>query len=296
MPRTHSIDNVDLVLSEPDEIDMEWIGSDELVAQLLAAWTIVDEQDLPLNPRILGKPGIGKTTLAYAAGRRLKKNVWIYQCTMDTRPEDLIVLPVVSGEREITYHASGLVTAMIEGGVCVLDEGNRMPEKSWASLAPLLDKRRYVESVVAGIKIKAHPEFRICCTMNEDASTYDIPEYIQSRLQPKIFVDFPSAEDELEILKFNLPFSDEEVLEYTVNFLQRAHQRDEPFTVRDGINAARYVLKMQRTRNESLEELFEIAFTQVLGEESLRYTRELPEIDDDRVDHDGYSGDDVDQW
>ena len=34
---------------------------------------------------------------------------------------------------------------MIRGGIAILDEGNRMSEKSWASLAPLLDNRRYVE-------------------------------------------------------------------------------------------------------------------------------------------------------
>ena len=39
--------------------------------QLLAAWMVVHEQDLPMNPRLLGKPGVGKTTLAYAAGRRM---------------------------------------------------------------------------------------------------------------------------------------------------------------------------------------------------------------------------------
>ena len=37
--------------------------------QLLAAWMVVNEQDLPMNPRLLGKPGVGKTTLAYAAGK-----------------------------------------------------------------------------------------------------------------------------------------------------------------------------------------------------------------------------------
>ena len=41
---------------------------------------------------------------------------------------------------------------MIRGGVCILDEANRMSEKSWASLAPLLDTRRYIESIVAGLK------------------------------------------------------------------------------------------------------------------------------------------------
>ena len=66
-----------------------------------------------------------------------------------------------------------------------------MNEKSWASLAPLLDHRRYVESVVAGITIPAHPDFRCCVTMNEDESTYEVPDYILSRLQPTLALGFP---------------------------------------------------------------------------------------------------------
>ena len=38
--------------------------------------------------------------------------------------------------------------------------GKRISEKSWASLAPLFDNRRYVESIVAGIKIRAQPLVR----------------------------------------------------------------------------------------------------------------------------------------
>ncbi len=132
---------------------------------------------------------------------------------------------------------------MIKGGIAVVDEGNRMSEKSWASLAPLLDSRRYVESIVAGIKIKAHPEFRFCTTMNDDASTFELPEYIHSRLQPRIYLDFPEREEELLILKSNLPFADDEILDYVVDFLQAAHRADERYSVRDGINIARYALK-----------------------------------------------------
>ena len=113
-----------------------------------------------MNPRLLGKPGVGKTTLAYAAAKRLGREVYIMQATVDTRPEDLLVTPVIEGEARLRYVASPLVTAMLRGGIVILDEGNRMSEKSWASLAPLLDNRRYVESIVAGIKIKAHPLFR----------------------------------------------------------------------------------------------------------------------------------------
>src|SRR4029078_3764096 len=127
-------------------------------------------------------PGVGKTTLAYAAAREIGREAYIYQATMDTRPEDLLISPVISGAGQLRYVASPLVSAMIRGGVCILDEGNRMSEKSWASLAPLLDHRRYVESMVAGVTVKAHPEFRCAVTMNEDESTFEVPDYILSRL------------------------------------------------------------------------------------------------------------------
>jgi MoxR-like ATPase len=238
-----AIDGVEIHLAQPDEVPMVWVGQEELVTQVLAAWMVIGEEDLPLNPRLIGKPGVGKTTLAYHAGRTLNKPVYLFQATMDTRPEDLIVTPVISDDRKIKYMGSTIVSAMIKGGIAIIDEGNRMSEKSWASLAPLMDSRRYVESIVAGIKIKAHPDFRLCTTMNDDASTFELPEYIHSRLQPQILIDFPEREEELLILKTNLPFADEEILDYVVDFLQTAHEADERYSVRDGINIARYALK-----------------------------------------------------
>ena len=238
-----TIEDVDLYLGEPDDVAMSWVGQSELVTQVLASWLVIGDEDLPLSPRLLGKPGVGKTTLAYHAGRSLGRPVYLFQATMDTRPEDLIVTPVISEGGKIKYMASSVVSAMIKGGVAIIDEGNRMSEKSWASLAPLLDNRRYVESIVAGIKIKADPDFRLCTTMNDDASTFELPEYIHSRLQPKIYIDFPERDEELLILQSNLPFADDEVLEYVVQFLQAAHEADERYSVRDGINIARYALK-----------------------------------------------------
>ncbi|MFP3869723.1 MAG: AAA family ATPase [Syntrophobacteria bacterium] len=244
MSKTVTIDDVTLHLSHPDELPMHWVGQQELMDQVLAAWLTVHSDDLPLTPRLTGKPGVGKTTLAYAAAKRLNREVYMFQATMDTRPEDLLVTPVISEEGKIQYVASSIVTAMICGGVAILDEGNRMSEKSWASLAPLLDSRRYVESIVAGIKIHAHPDFRICATMNDDASTFELPEYIHSRLQPQIFIDFPEREEEKLILARNLPFADEAILAYVVDFLQMSHLAQERYTVRDGINIGRYAIKL----------------------------------------------------
>ena len=75
--------------------------------------------------------------------------------------------------------------------------------------APEIDHRRYVESVVAGIKVHASPEFRFVKTMNEDASTYEQPENIHSRLMPQIQVDFPDEEEERAILASQVPFAEE---------------------------------------------------------------------------------------
>ncbi len=265
------IAGVTVHLAHPDHLSIKWVGQPEIMKQLLAAWSVIDEHDLPMNPRLLGKPGVGKTTLGYAAGKALGQDVYIYQATMDTRPEDLLITPVVDKQGAIRYVASSLVTAMIRGGVVVLDEGNRMSEKSWASLAALLDNRRYIESIVAGVKIQAHPNFRIVVTMNDDASTYELQEYIHSRLQPSIFLDFPEHDEEKRILSENLPFSDDQILEYVTRFLQNAHSAEESYTVRDGVNVARYALKLLRSEDQTPQAALRASVTQVLGDDALRH-------------------------
>jgi MoxR-like ATPase len=161
---------------------------------------------------------------------------------------------------------------MLTGNVCLLDEGNRMNEKSWASLASLLDHRRSVESVVAGVQIRAHEDFRCCVTMNEDASTYEVPDYILSRLQPTLKVEFPAREHELAILQYHLPFAPAEMVLLTVTFLQKAHQLDLPFSIRDGIHMVQYAMKrMAQDPNHPVarDAAWREALIKVLGEEAL---------------------------
>ncbi len=272
MAESVEIQGVTLRLSQLQPFAGEWIGQGEVLKQLLACWLVTDDTDLPLTPRVCGIPGIGKTTLAMVAARARKQELYVYQCTADTRPEDLLVTPVLAENGKIAYHASPLVTAMIRGGICVLDEGNRMNEKSWASLAPLLDHRRYVESIVAGITVAAHPDFRCAVTMNEDDSTYEIPDYILSRLQPILQLGFPSREDEMAILQYHLPFAEGQILDLTVDFLQHAHELRLDFSPRDGINVVRFSIKrLAQAADHPLAEddAWREAVERCLGEDAL---------------------------
>lgn len=263
---TITIKGVEIRLVDPPDLDVEWVGMSEPLGQLLAAWAD-DGDDPPMQPRILGKPGVGKTSLAITAAKEMRQSLYIMQCTVDTKPEDLIISPVIADNGKIRYVASPLVSAMIRGGICLLDEGNRMSEKSWASIAPLLDMRRSVYSIIAGVEIKAKPQFRVCVTMNEDASTFEIPEYIHSRLQPAVHMDYPTRDEEYRILRTKLTGPPDEVIKQVVDILQQSHARDEDLSVRDGLNIARYAYRLMK-RDSELDERRAIdqSYEQITGE------------------------------
>jgi len=110
-------------------------------------------------------------------------------------------------------------------------------------------------------------------TMNDDASTFELPEYIHSRLQPQIHIDFPEHDEEKRILSTNLPFADDEILEYVTRFLQRAHTEDERYTARDGVNVARYAMKLLNEGSVNMVQAVQASVCRVLGEDALRHLR-----------------------
>jgi MoxR-like ATPase len=266
-----SIKGVQIHLIDPPDLNVDWVGMEEPLIQLLASWSD-DGDDPPMQPRILGKPGVGKTSLAITAAKRMKQELYVFQCTVDTKPEDLIITPVIAEEGKIRYVASPLVTAMIKGGVCLLDEGNRMSEKSWASIASLLDMRRSVYSIIAGVEIKAKPEFRICVTMNEDASTFEVPEYIYSRLQPGIHMDYPTREEEFKIIRSKLDGPPDSIIQNVVDLLQDSHKKDEDLSVRDGLNISRYAHRLLKFRSRLSEDrALDQAILQITGVSRVAY-------------------------
>lgn len=255
------INGVLLTLAEPDTHESHWIDYNDYVRQLEAAWLRLADDELPLNPRIVGEPGLGKTTLACATARRTGREVYVFQCTMDTRPEDLVITPVLVGDKKIEYRASAVVTAMIRGGVALLDEGNRMPERSWASLAPLMDDRRYIESEITALKIHAHPNFRLAVTMNSDASVYELPGYIQSRLKPKIELVNPPWEMQERIVRAKCPLVDDDLLLQVLRELKDRSGKGLRDSPRDMLTFAQYA---QKLRQGGATAPLELAAAQVL--------------------------------
>ena len=107
--------------------------------------------------------------------------------------------------------------------------------------------------------------------MNTDASTFELPEYIISRLQPIIELDFPSADEEREILRYSIPFAPDHLVNMVVSFLQTAHHDAQPYTIRSGIQVVQYTLKLQQTTGDTVETCMYSAIQQIIGDDGLNY-------------------------
>ncbi len=168
---------------------------------ITAAW-LSGNDHLPMNPLLLGGPGVGKNRLVYELAKTSGNELYIFQGHEDVTAEDLACSVRFSdnGNMVMDYMLSPLVTAMIKGGICFIDEIGKIRPRALALLVSVLDERRYIDSTLLGEGVYAHDGFRFIAATNS-ADINLLPEFILSRMKPLIKVDYPRPDEIDDVIR-----------------------------------------------------------------------------------------------
>ena len=197
--RTTSIGNKTVFQSEAFSPNSRFfsgfVGRESELRLITAAW-IASDHSLPLNPLLVGEPGVGKNRIIYELAQKTSRQLYLFQGHEDVTAEDLACSVRFSDNNNsvMDYLLSPLVTAMHNGGICFIDEIGKIRPRALALLVSVLDERRYIDSTLLGERIYAHPAFRFVAATN----TTDInllPEFILSRMRPQINLGYPPREE-----------------------------------------------------------------------------------------------------
>jgi MoxR-like ATPase len=226
----------------------EMVGREHEMRKILAAWMRVSTS-LPLSPLLVGEPGLGKNRIVYECARVCGKELYICQGHEDVTAEDLICSVRFSDNpgKKMDYIVSPLVTAMLRGGVCFIDEIGKIRPRALAPLASLLDERCYIDSVLLGERIIAHPGFRfVAATNTDDLDENPLPDFIRSRMRPVISVGYPGREeiDRIVRARFDVMKNDGVALLDRFWSLWRHSEGDRLPTPRDSIYIFGYALNL----------------------------------------------------
>ena len=224
------------------------VGRDQEMMRILAAW-MSGSSSLPLSPLLLGEPGVGKNRIVYECARICARDLYICQGHEDITAEDLICSVRFSDDREkkMDYIVSPLVTAMLRGGICFLDEIAKIRPRALAPLVSALDDRRYIDSTLLGERIHAHPGFRfVAATNSDDLDERPLPIFIHSRLRPVITVEGSSREEIDMITKGRFKGVVPEDSDLLRHFWELWEQRDghRPPTPRDSLYIFGYAINL----------------------------------------------------
>ncbi|WP_295892182.1 MoxR family ATPase [uncultured Vibrio sp.] len=150
------------------------------------------------NLLIEGLPGLAKTRAIKAMSTWLDSDFSRIQFTPDLLPSD------VTGT-EVYYQQGSSSEFRFEPGplfanIVLADEINRAPAKVQAALLEAMEERQVT---VAGTTHKMPPLFIVMATQNpvEQEGTYPLPEAQMDRFLMKVMVDYPTVEDEVEVIK-----------------------------------------------------------------------------------------------
>jgi len=149
---------------------------------------------------MLGLPGLGKTLMARTIARALDMDFQRIQFTPDLMPTDITGTDIIeedpqTGRRTLEFQQGPLFTHFL-----LADEINRAPPKTQAAL---LQAMQELEVSVGRRTYKLAPPFFVVATQNpiEQEGTYPLPEAQLDRFMFNVPVDYPTPEEESQIVK-----------------------------------------------------------------------------------------------
>ena len=174
------------------EIGKLFIGQDELVLGTLTACFSGG------HVLIESVPGLGKTLFVRTLGQVLGCENGRIQFTADLMPSDITGAPIFDMQTsEFRFRPGPVFTQFL-----LADEINRSPAKTHAALLEIMQEYRVT---VDGTSHKVPRPFLVLATQNplETEGTYNLPEAQLDRFMFKLRVDYPSAEQEADILRLH---------------------------------------------------------------------------------------------
>jgi MoxR-like ATPase len=170
------------------------VGQDDVVEQVLIAVFCRG------HALLVGVPGLAKTLLVSTLAQALKLGFKRVQFTPDLMPSDITGTDVLEEDRTTGKRVFRFVHGPLFTNLLLADEINRTPPKTQAALLEAMQERQ----VTAGEQMYRLPDpFFVLATQNpvEQEGTYPLPEAQLDRFLFMIRVGYPSAEQELEIMK-----------------------------------------------------------------------------------------------
>ncbi|HLW65851.1 MAG TPA: AAA family ATPase, partial [Gemmataceae bacterium] len=180
------------------------VGQNEVVEELLIALFTRGHCILE------GVPGLAKTLMISSLAKCLSLDFSRIQFTPDLMPSDITGTQVI--EENVT--TGGRDFRFIQGplfaNIILADEVNRTPPKTQAALLEAMQERQVT---VGRVRHKLSNPFFVLATQNpiEQEGTYPLPEAQQDRFMFKVFVRYPSFNDEFEIARRTTALVDAEI-------------------------------------------------------------------------------------
>lgn len=172
------------------EVNKMIIGQHKLIDQILLA---VFSRGHVL---IEGVPGIAKTMASKVISKTLSVNYSRIQFTPDLMPSDVLGTSIFNVKTsEFTYKKGPVFSNIV-----LIDEINRSPAKTQAALFEVMEERQITND---GIKYEMDSPFFIMATQNpvDQEGTYRLPEAQLDRFLFKIKLEYPTFQEEVDILK-----------------------------------------------------------------------------------------------